>query len=426
MPHRRREDPFRERFPDLGPIRIIIDSGGRPRPTFTPPPQVNVPPGPDRPPPEVPTDDFPRPPTPPSPPPSTPPQVPPGGAGGFVGPPPVVAPPRIPPVAPPGSALETRSIWQVVVQTARVIGRGPLILGGILFPSEVAPGVPTEEELEELFETRGFEPPQPEPEIITPEAPIITQPQRERLPSRSPQRVIPAETPPPLPAIRRRPFPVERPPPVEIPPEPGLEPEPRRVQPFEIPSPEPVEREPLTEVPPPSPLRDPTRIERTQAQPAPPRTSQAPSQRRAQSSPVGRVQISPFLLPPIPSISRGRQRSAQRERTPLERAQTEEQPLGQEPPIGTDAPPDLTTFQPSDLTSQPPTSRGQQRCEEVKRRRRRKGKCREGFFRELPGKTQFITWREGDCVSIARKGAQEALISEVKKRAGSRLLPGGF
>lgn len=39
------------------------------------------------------------------------------------------------------------------------------------------------------------------------------------------------------------------------------------------------------------------------------------------------------------------------------------------------------------------------KCEEVKRRRRRKGKCREGFFEELPGKTRYTTWRTVDCVT---------------------------
>jgi len=41
----------------------------------------------------------------------------------------------------------------------------------------------------------------------------------------------------------------------------------------------------------------------------------------------------------------------------------------------------------------------QRECQEVKRRRRRKGKCREGFFEELPGRTRFTTWREVDCVT---------------------------
>jgi hypothetical protein len=39
------------------------------------------------------------------------------------------------------------------------------------------------------------------------------------------------------------------------------------------------------------------------------------------------------------------------------------------------------------------------KCQEVKRRRRRKGKCREGFFREYPNKTRFVEWREVDCVT---------------------------
>ena len=38
-----------------------------------------------------------------------------------------------------------------------------------------------------------------------------------------------------------------------------------------------------------------------------------------------------------------------------------------------------------------------QQCEAVERRRRKKGKCRSGFFRERPGSTDFITWHEGEC-----------------------------
>jgi hypothetical protein len=38
-----------------------------------------------------------------------------------------------------------------------------------------------------------------------------------------------------------------------------------------------------------------------------------------------------------------------------------------------------------------------QECQVVNRRRRRKGKCREGFFRESPGSTRFITWRTRKC-----------------------------
>lgn len=49
--------------------------------------------------------------------------------------------------------------------------------------------------------------------------------------------------------------------------------------------------------------------------------------------------------------------------------------------------------------SQVPPSTQQKECVEVKRRRRRKNVCREGFFREFPGKTRFITWREVDCLT---------------------------
>lgn len=47
-------------------------------------------------------------------------------------------------------------------------------------------------------------------------------------------------------------------------------------------------------------------------------------------------------------------------------------------------------------SSQP---RQDRRCQEVRRRRRRKGKCREGFFEERPGKTRFITWRTVNCIT---------------------------
>lgn len=40
-----------------------------------------------------------------------------------------------------------------------------------------------------------------------------------------------------------------------------------------------------------------------------------------------------------------------------------------------------------------------ERCQNVKRRRRRKGKCREGFFEERTGETKFVTWRTVDCVT---------------------------
>jgi len=51
----------------------------------------------------------------------------------------------------------------------------------------------------------------------------------------------------------------------------------------------------------------------------------------------------------------------------------------------------------------PSAQQAQEQCQVVKRRRRRKGKCREGFFVERPGETKFTTWRERDCDFIGRK-----------------------
>lgn len=48
----------------------------------------------------------------------------------------------------------------------------------------------------------------------------------------------------------------------------------------------------------------------------------------------------------------------------------------------------------------------QTQCQVVKRRRRRKGKCREGFFSESPGSTKFVTWRERDCQSSRSLGGK--------------------
>lgn len=52
---------------------------------------------------------------------------------------------------------------------------------------------------------------------------------------------------------------------------------------------------------------------------------------------------------------------------------------------------------PTVFGTKPPSSRRSRDCQEVKRRRRRKGKCREGFFEEYPGSTRFIKWRVVDC-----------------------------
>lgn len=36
-------------------------------------------------------------------------------------------------------------------------------------------------------------------------------------------------------------------------------------------------------------------------------------------------------------------------------------------------------------------------CEQVKRRRRKKGQCRQGYFREFPDRTEYITWSKRKC-----------------------------
>ena len=46
-----------------------------------------------------------------------------------------------------------------------------------------------------------------------------------------------------------------------------------------------------------------------------------------------------------------------------------------------------------------------QNCQVVQRRRRKKGRCREGFFRESATGTKFVTWRERPCGASARKTA---------------------
>lgn len=63
-------------------------------------------------------------------------------------------------------------------------------------------------------------------------------------------------------------------------------------------------------------------------------------------------------------------------------------------------------------SAQPSAQAQQSQCREVKRRRRRKGKCREGFYREFPGKTQFTPWREVNCAT-----REETDLSKRKREA---------
>lgn len=56
----------------------------------------------------------------------------------------------------------------------------------------------------------------------------------------------------------------------------------------------------------------------------------------------------------------------------------------------------LPALSPSQLSQA--TRTRQKRCVEVKRKRRR-NRCFEGFYREFPGRTQFTDWREVDCLT---------------------------
>jgi len=69
-----------------------------------------------------------------------------------------------------------------------------------------------------------------------------------------------------------------------------------------------------------------------------------------------------------------------------------------ETPVVPSAPP-TTTFFPGPATLTSGQRSGSDRCQNVLRRRRRKGKCREGFFEELTGSTKFTTWRTVDCTT---------------------------
>lgn len=104
-------------------------------------------------------------------------------------------------------------------------------------------------------------------------------------------------------------------------------------------------------------------------------------------------------------------------------------PVGDIFPKPSPTPGDLTRFDPRGVPSplgfadpvqfpQPQPEADPQRCQEVKRRRRRKGKCREGFFIEEQGKTRYVTWRTKDC-------ATGRTISEKRRRAKNVIpLPG--
>ena len=208
-------------------------------------------------------------------------------------------------------------------------------------------------------------------------------------------RVVPEVQPVPLPPIPRRP--------VRIP-----EPQPR--QPDEIPS-RPSQPDFPSEVRPERPGR--------RALPRVPDVGDEPDAADAELEEIQvtiprRQEEPPTVRLPGRAPARGRIRIPSRARPRVPGALSPLLALGLS--VGTTG---LTAFQAPPVVSAPPapapvpqlpgarpptgSRAGRQKCEEVKRRRRRKGKCREGFFRELPGSTQFVTWREVDCAKLAIK-----------------------
>jgi hypothetical protein len=137
---------------------------------------------------------------------------------------------------------------------------------------------------------------------------------------------------------------------------------------------------------------------------------------------VGTIDVLPFFLPFGTGTSTGirtrttirdddvvkeRERQRERERIIERRIQRERGTRVSDNPV-------LDLIDQTNIVRQQQTTRTRQReCQEVKRRRRRKGKCREGFFREFKGKTRFITWRETDCLT-----GKETSLSKLKRKVG--------
>jgi hypothetical protein len=62
----------------------------------------------------------------------------------------------------------------------------------------------------------------------------------------------------------------------------------------------------------------------------------------------------------------------------------------------------LTAAQPQPVPSPQPQT-DPDRCQQVNRRRRRKGQCRQGYFRETANSTQFVTWSKRKCPVSSKK-----------------------
>lgn len=179
-------------------------------------------------------------------------------------------------------------------------------------------------------------------------------------------------------------------------PAPAPQPEIRPDRPRRIPLPTPVPRVRPRPVPRPRPRRAPRpQTPFPEVFPAPP-TAPGPSSPRLPRARPGTPRVPNFFvgLPPLPS-PRVR---------PRPRLRPDINPFTPGNPVGVPNIPTTPGLTPvvGTLVSSPPRPRplqdtAEDRCQVVKRRRRKKGKCREGFFVETPGETKFITWRSREC-----------------------------
>ena len=280
-----------------------------------------------------------------------------------------------------------------------VVGAGPAVLLGIFLTGleilEARQERRREAEREALEAQararirRGLDPETGQPRIGT----IILEPQ--------PEGPFPALVPAiavPVPTVGRPPSAVPR----------VAEPPPEIQFPTEIPAPAPQiavpapSATPLPEIDIPIPEVRPSEIEPETTPEAVPRPTTAPSPGPAPSAPtVPLPRIFPFIVPTgvpfrlpiprrIPTTPRVTPRPELIPRTPL---------IPETIPTPTPTPTPTPDVQPTPFAPPgTPVSRCPP-CESVRRRRRRKGKCREGFFRELPRRTEFITWRTRDCAT---------------------------
>ena len=203
-----------------------------------------------------------------------------------------------------------------------------------------------------------------------------------------PVRVPPPREPVPLDLPE---FPLERP--VFTPP-PRYFPQPKIPEPVKQPQPQPVRyRPPRPQIPRVQPVpRVPISLPEPYRVPTP-TTAPTPTARPAPSRP--RLPYSLPLFYPFPGVSPA-PRVPYRFPTPGARPVSLPQPTQ---PGGLTLPqPGVRPLtQPQPQASQCPPCKPRD-CEQVKRRRRKKGQCRQGYFREYPDRTEYITWSRRKCL----------------------------